>query len=132
MAKKHRLGLTGKLVLAIVAAGSIPIVVGVSVAYVEGKGELHEVIGSSFEALAQDSASKIDRECERAIARDRLVAARAAADWLTRRQLGPACVRLPADVEALAVRVSGRHSPPLRICRYKRCVSGMGSTPSSR
>jgi hypothetical protein len=90
VAKKHRLGLTGKLVLAIVAAGSIPIVVGVSVAYVEGKSELHEVIGSSFEALAQDSASKIDREFERAIALDRLVAARAAADWRTRRQLSSA------------------------------------------
>lgn len=45
-------------------------------AYVEKESELHEVIGSSFEALAQDSASKIDRECERAIARDRLVVAR--------------------------------------------------------
>ncbi len=60
--RRHRFGLWGKLILAILAAGTVPIVVGLSVAYFKGHTQLNEVIGGSFEALARDSAAKLDAE----------------------------------------------------------------------
>lgn len=85
--KRHRFGLWGKLVLAILAAGTIPIVVGLSVAYVKGTTELQDVIGASFQALAEDSASKVDAEIQRIIAADRLLARQATADPGVRKAL---------------------------------------------
>jgi signal transduction histidine kinase len=82
--KRLRLGLRGKLILAILVAGSIPIVIGLSAAYVRGNAELEEVIGGSFQALAEDSASKLDRELERLIAADRILARQAATDPVLR------------------------------------------------
>ena len=79
-AQKRRLGLWGKLVIAILLAGSVPIVIGLSVAYVRGTTELQEVIGASFQALAEESASKVDAEIRHVIAADRALAVQAASD----------------------------------------------------
>lgn len=77
---RRRFGLWGKLMLGILATGTIPIVAGLSVAYVNGTNELRQVIGDSFAALAQDSAMQLDREIQRLIAADRILARRAATD----------------------------------------------------
>ena len=76
----RRLGLRGKLILAIFAAGSIPIGVGLWVAYDRGNSQLQAVIGDSFKALAMNSASTIDAEIQRVIVINRTLAAEAAAD----------------------------------------------------
>ncbi len=78
--ERRRLGLRGKLILAILAAGSIPIGVGLWVAYDRGNSQLEAVIGDSFKALAMNSASKVDAEIQRVIAIDRALASEAAAD----------------------------------------------------
>ncbi len=78
--ERRRFGLRGKLILAIFAAGSIPIGVGLWVAYDRGNSQLQAVIGDSFKALAMNSASKIDAEIQRVIAVNRTLAAEAAAD----------------------------------------------------
>lgn len=78
---KRRFGLWGKLMLGILAAGTIPIITGLSVAYVNGTNQLRQVIGDSFTALAQDSALQLDREIQRLVTIDRLLARRAATDF---------------------------------------------------
>jgi len=78
--ERRRLGLRGKLILAIFAAGSIPIGVGLWVAYDRGNSQLQAVIGGSFKALAMNSASKVDAEIQRVIAINRALAVEAAAD----------------------------------------------------
>jgi signal transduction histidine kinase len=78
--ERRRLGLRGKLILAIFAAGSIPIGVGLWVAYDRGNSQLQAVIGDSFKALAMNSASKVDAEIQRVIAINRALAAEASAD----------------------------------------------------
>ncbi|MDH3671233.1 MAG: hypothetical protein OES46_08700 [Gammaproteobacteria bacterium] len=93
----RRFGLWGKLVLAIVAAGTIPIVVGLAVAYIKGNSELQQVIGGSFQVLAEESASKVDAEIQRVVAADRLLAKRAATDPAVRNALSssaPDAVRI--------------------------------------
>ncbi|MDA9982794.1 ATP-binding protein [Gammaproteobacteria bacterium] len=79
-AETRRFGLWGKLALAILVAGTVPIVIGLSVAYVRGNTELQEVIGTSFRALAEESASKVDAEIRRVIVADRLLVKQALAD----------------------------------------------------
>ena len=73
-----RLGLGGKLILAILVAGSIPIVVGLSATYFRGNAQLIEVIGGRFRALAKVSAAKIDGELLHLITGDRELAELAA------------------------------------------------------
>lgn len=82
--KKYRFGLWSKLILAILIAGTVPIVIGLSVAYVRGNKELQEVIGTSFRALAEESASKVDAEIQRMIRADRLLAQQSLADSAAR------------------------------------------------
>jgi signal transduction histidine kinase len=77
---RRRFGLRGKLILAIFAAGSIPIGVGLWVAYDRGNSQLQAVIGDSFKALAMNSASKVDAEIQRIIGINRALAVAAAAD----------------------------------------------------
>ncbi|MDP2758906.1 MAG: ATP-binding protein [Sideroxyarcus sp.] len=72
--KKHRLGLSGKLVLAILAVGAIPLVISLSVAYYRGSSELQDVIGANFQALAESSAGMVDAEIQRIITSDRILA----------------------------------------------------------
>ncbi len=93
----HRFGLWGKLILAILIAGTVPIVVGLSAVYIQGRTELKKVIGESFLALAQDSALKVDAELQRVIAADRLLATQAASESSVLRalkvpQTGPGAV----------------------------------------
>ncbi|MHC4170283.1 MAG: HAMP domain-containing protein, partial [Planctomycetota bacterium] len=78
--ERLRLGLRGKMVLAILAAGSIPIALGLWVAYAKGNNELQQVIGESFQALAKSSASKADAAIQQAISVNRRLATEAAAD----------------------------------------------------
>lgn len=85
--KKHRLGLSGKLVLAILAVGAIPLVISLSVAYYRGSNELQDVIGASFQALAEGSAAKVDAELQRIITVDRILAQQAEDDFRVRAEL---------------------------------------------
>src|SRR3989338_10025777 len=80
MYKKRRLSLSGKLVLAILAVGGIPLVISLSVAYYRGSNELQTVIGASFQALAEGSAAKVDAELQRIITVDRILAQQAEDD----------------------------------------------------
>jgi signal transduction histidine kinase len=84
---KRRLGLSGKLVLAILSVGSIPLVVSLSVAYYRGHHELQDVIGASFMALAEASAAKVDAELQRIITVDRVLAQQAEDDSRVREKL---------------------------------------------
>ncbi|MEA3273748.1 MAG: sensor histidine kinase [Pseudomonadota bacterium] len=72
--KRSELGLLGKLVLAFLTVGTVPLLTGLTFAYVEGRTELLQTIGASFQALAQDSASRVDREIERLVQADRELA----------------------------------------------------------
>ncbi len=85
--KIHRFGLSGKLVLIILAVGAIPLIVGLSVAYYRGKSELQEVIGASFQALAEVSAAKVNEEILRIIKVDLMLAQHAASDSSVRTML---------------------------------------------
>lgn len=102
--QRQRFGLWGKLVLAIVAAGTIPIVVGLSVAYTKGSTELQAVIGASFRALAEESASKVGAEIQRVIASDRLLAKQASADPAVRNAL-PGVRQRGGDAPAKGIRL---------------------------
>ena len=83
----RRFGLGWKLVLAILVAGTIPIVVGLSIVYVRGDAQLKEVIGESFEALALEASLKLTGEMQQAITANLHLARRAAADPEVRRAL---------------------------------------------
>jgi len=87
MYKKRRLSLSGKLVLAILAVGGIPLVISLSVAYYRGSSELQDVIGASFQVLAEGSAAKVDAELQRIITVDRLLAHQAEDDAKVRAEL---------------------------------------------
>ena len=86
--------------MAILAVGGTPIVVGLSIAYVNATSELREVIGASFTALAQDSALKIDTEIQRLITHDRFLAQQAGADA---RVIQAFSTQSPASVASSAV-----------------------------
>ena len=85
--KKHRLGLSGKLVLAILAVGAIPLVTSLAVAYYRGSNELQDVIGANFQALAEVSAAKVDAELQRILTVDRTLAQQAADNSKIRTEL---------------------------------------------
>lgn len=85
--KKHRLGLSGKLVLAILAVGAIPLVTSLAVAYYRGSSELQDVIGANFQALAEVSAAKVDAELQRILTVDRTLAQQAADNSKIRTEL---------------------------------------------
>ncbi len=57
-------GLRGKLILAVLVAGTIPIVAGLWFAYAKGDAELQAVIGDGFKALATDSAGCIRADAD--------------------------------------------------------------------
>ncbi len=73
-------GLWGKLVSAFLLVGTLPLVAGLSVAYFQGRTELLQTIGASFQALAEDSASRVDREIQRLVEADLELAAQAMGD----------------------------------------------------
>ncbi|MDX8403256.1 MAG: ATP-binding protein [Mariprofundaceae bacterium] len=82
--KTHRLGLSGKLIIAMLAVGLIPLAGSLSVTYYIGSGELQEVIGTSFQVLAEDSAAKVDAEIQRIIIVDRILAHDAADGYVVK------------------------------------------------
>ena len=82
--KKRRLGLSGKLILAMLGVGMIPLLGGLSGTYYIGRSELQEVIGASFQVLAEDSAAKVDAEIQRIIIVDRILAHQAADGFLVK------------------------------------------------
>jgi len=77
-AKKYRFGLSGKLILAMLAVGVIPLAGGLSGTYYIGRGELQDVIGTSFRVLAEDSAAKVDAAIQKLMIVDRIWAHKAA------------------------------------------------------
>lgn len=110
--KRRRFGLWGKLMLGILAAGTIPIVTALSVAYVNSTNELRQVIGDSFAALAQDSAMQLDREIQRLVAGDQLLSRQAATD--------------PQLLKALSSRASNESFKPPRDRLYWSPPAGAG------
>ncbi|MFQ5581062.1 MAG: ATP-binding protein [Mariprofundaceae bacterium] len=82
--KKRRLGLSGKLILAMLAVGLIPLAGSLSGTYYIGRGELQEVIGTSFQVLAEDSAAKVDAEIQRILIVDRILAHDAADGYIVK------------------------------------------------
>lgn len=93
--EKRYFGLSKKLVLAILVTGTIPLVIGLSASYYRGSSELQDVIGASFQTLAEVSASKVDAKIEHLINEGRAAAERAAADgtvsaWLHNTDAGKA------------------------------------------
>lgn len=57
---KRKKGLTQKLVLSMLLVGALPLIIGLLLAFYQGTQEIREVNGSSFEALATETARKLD------------------------------------------------------------------------
>jgi signal transduction histidine kinase len=84
---RRRFGLLSKLAMTILVVGTIPLVVSLSVTYYRSSSELQDVIGASFQALAEDSAAKVDAEIQRIITVDRILAQQASLDSAVRTEL---------------------------------------------
>jgi two-component system, NtrC family, sensor kinase len=57
---KRKKGLTRKLVLSMLLVGALPLLIGLLLAFFQGTQEIREVSGTSFEALATETARKLD------------------------------------------------------------------------
>ncbi len=57
---KGKKGLTKKLVLSMLAVGALPLLIGLLLAFYQGMQSIREVNGASFEALATETARKLD------------------------------------------------------------------------
>lgn len=57
---KVKKGLRRKLILSMLLVGALPLVIGLSMAFLQGTKEIREVSGESFEALATEIARKVD------------------------------------------------------------------------
>ncbi len=58
--KPLRSGLKRKLILIMIGVGTIPLVLAMIISYVQGNKSLTQVIGSSIQALAYETSTKID------------------------------------------------------------------------
>jgi two-component system, NtrC family, sensor kinase len=58
--EKRKKGLTRKLVLSMLLVGALPLLIGLLLAFFQGTQEIREVSGTSFEALATETARKLD------------------------------------------------------------------------
>jgi signal transduction histidine kinase len=58
--EKRKKGLTRKLVLSMLLVGALPLLIGLLLAFFQGTREIREVSGTSFEALATETARKLD------------------------------------------------------------------------
>ncbi len=58
--KPLRSGLKRKLILIMIGVGTVPLVLAMIISYVQGNKSLTQVIGSSFQALAYETSTKID------------------------------------------------------------------------
>ncbi|QPJ60643.1 MAG: HAMP domain-containing protein [Candidatus Nitronauta litoralis] len=65
----QKTGLVAKILKIIIAVGTIPLVLAMVLAYLQGNESLRGVIGSSFKALAFSSATQVDRDLEETINR---------------------------------------------------------------
>ena len=59
-ASKVKRGLKRKLILSMLLVGALPLTIGLVMAFLQGTKEIREVSGISFEALATETARKID------------------------------------------------------------------------
>ena len=57
---KVKRGLKRKLILSMLLVGALPLIIGLVMAFLQGTKEIREVSGTSFEALASETARKID------------------------------------------------------------------------
>ncbi len=57
---KKKKGLTQKLVLSMLLVGALPLLIGLLLAFYQGTQKIREVNGASFEALATETARKLD------------------------------------------------------------------------
>jgi hypothetical protein len=57
---RTRWGLKGRLVLLTLVVGTVPLLLAIGMAYVQGTRELQTVIGASFAKLTTESARKLD------------------------------------------------------------------------
>jgi two-component system NtrC family sensor kinase len=55
-----RKGLKSKLILSMVGVGTLPLLLAMMISYLQGNNSLQNVIGASFQALATETATKID------------------------------------------------------------------------
>jgi hypothetical protein len=62
-------GLVAKILKIIIAVGTIPLILAMVLAYLQGNESLRGVIGSSFKALAFSSATQVDRHLDEVINR---------------------------------------------------------------
>jgi two-component system, NtrC family, sensor kinase len=58
--KPLRKGLKSKLILSMVGVGTLPLLLAMVISYIQGTKSLQNVIGASFQALATETATKID------------------------------------------------------------------------
>ena len=58
--KTSKRGLKKKLVLSMLLVGALPLLVGLALALFQGTQEIQEVNGTSFQALATETARKLD------------------------------------------------------------------------
>jgi signal transduction histidine kinase len=57
---KRKKGLTKKLVISMLLVGALPLLIGLFLAFYQGTQKIQEVNGASFEALASETARKLD------------------------------------------------------------------------
>lgn len=65
--------LKGKLILSMLLVGILPLLIGLIMAFLQGKKEIRDVNGASFEALAVETARKLDLVLENEIAKSRRI-----------------------------------------------------------
>jgi len=87
-----RFGLKGRLVLLTLVVGTVPLVLAIGTAYLQGTRELQASIGESFAALATESARALDLVFRHEMASTRRIATDpVVVDWLlTRAATAPA------------------------------------------
>lgn len=59
-AKIHHKGLKSKLILIMLGVGTLPLLLAMGISYLQGTKSLQNVIGANFQALATETATKID------------------------------------------------------------------------
>lgn len=72
-APKKKRGLKKKLVLSMLIVGVFPLAIGLGLAFLLGTKEIQEVSGTSFQALAVETARKVDLVLHDEISRTRLI-----------------------------------------------------------
>lgn len=67
--QKAKRGLRRKLIVSMLLVGTLPLVIGLVMAFLQGTKQIREVSGESFEALATETARKLDLVISEEIAR---------------------------------------------------------------